>query len=80
LTEDEQLSPTFEDFILANLLYLINIRLPGCVRECYQHLIGKTKILMDYRNDILTGVPVLLSEIENKLYSVSKIDVDGIER
>ena len=80
LTEDEQLSPTFEDFILANMLYLINIRLPGCVRDRYQHLIGTTKGLMDYKNDILTGVPVFLSEIENKFYSVSKTDVDEIER
>jgi hypothetical protein len=80
LTEDEQLSPTFEDFILANMLYLIDIRLPGCVRDRYQHLIGTTKGLMDYKNDILTGVPVFLSEIENKFYSVSKTDIDEIER
>ncbi len=80
LTEDEQLSPTFEDFILANMLYLINIQLPGCVRGHYEHLIGKTKGLMDYKNDILRAVPVFLNEIENNFYSVSKTDGDGNER
>jgi hypothetical protein len=64
LTEDEQLSPTFEDMILANVLRLIDTRLPGLVRELYnnKHAIGKKRSLMDLKKDILGDVPGLFVE------------------
>jgi len=80
LTEDEELSPTFEDLIFANLLFLIDIRLPGCVRAHYQHLIGKPKSLMDYKNDILAEAPSFLREIEGKSSEDYKKDADLVER
>jgi hypothetical protein len=80
LTDDEQLSPTFEDLILANLLFLIDVRLPGCVRDHYQHLIDKTKSLMDYKEDILSRTPEFFREIEGEFCTISEKDGDRIER
>ena len=76
LTEDEQLSPTFEELIFANVLGLINARLPGHVRNNYYHLIKKSKSLMDHRADILEKVPIFLEEINSSLAAVSKSDVE----
>jgi hypothetical protein len=76
LTEDEQLSPTFEELIFANVLGLINARLPGHVRNNYYHLIAKTKSLMDHRAAILEKVPILLEEINGSPAVVSKSDVE----
>jgi hypothetical protein len=49
LTHDEELSPTFEEMILANVLGLIDARLPGYVRQKYQDLLGRAEGLMDYQ-------------------------------
>jgi hypothetical protein len=76
LAEDEQLSPTFEELIFANVLSLINARLPGHVRNNYYHLIEKTKSLMDHRADILEKVPIFLEEINGSPPVISKIDDD----
>ena len=76
LTDDEQLSPTFEELIFANVLSLINARLPGHVRNNYNHLIKKTKSLMDHRAAILEKVPIFLEEINGSLAAVSKSDVE----
>jgi hypothetical protein len=76
LAEDEQLSPTFEELIFANVLSLINARLPGHVRNNYYHLIEKTKSLMDHRADILEKVPIFLEEINGSSPVISKIDAD----
>ena len=76
LVEDEQLSPTFEELIFANVLSLINARLPGHVRNNYYHLIGKTKSLMDHRDDILEKVPAFLEEINGSPPAVLKSDAD----
>jgi hypothetical protein len=63
LTEDEQLSPTFEDMILANVLRLIDTRLPGLVRDQYnKHAIGNKRSLMDLKKEILSNVPGLFVE------------------
>ncbi len=63
LTEDEQLSPTFEDMILANVLRLIDTRLPGLVRELYnKQAIGNKRSLMDLKKEILGNVPGLFVE------------------
>jgi hypothetical protein len=79
LTEDEQLSPTFEEVILANALYLIDTRLPDHVGEHYGDLLGSTKSMMDYKADILAKVPVFLVEIENKVAATS-FNADQTER
>jgi hypothetical protein len=79
LTEDEQLSPTFEEVILANALYLIDTRLPEHVGEHYDDLLGSTKSMMDYKADILGKVPVFLVEIENKA-SATSFNADQTER
>ncbi len=65
LETDEELSPTFEDMILANVLSLIDCRLLGCVRENYQHLMGRKESLMDYKTDIMVQVPTFLIKIED---------------
>jgi hypothetical protein len=68
LEEDEQLSPTFEELILANVLGLIDSRLPGYLRDhWYSPLRIKCRILMDYKTDILTQVvPTFLAEMEGR--------------
>jgi hypothetical protein len=76
LAEDEQLSPTFEELIFANVLSLINASLPGHVRNNYYHLIEKTKSLMDHRADILEKVPIFLEEINGSPPVISKVDDD----
>jgi hypothetical protein len=57
LAEDEQLSSTFEEIILINVLDLVNERLLDCVRYHYQHLSGKLNWLMDPKNDIFVMGP-----------------------
>jgi hypothetical protein len=69
LTEDEELSPTFEEIILANVLCLIDARLMGHIRDKYCQLLGDTKSLMDFQEDILAGVPDFLTEIESSFES-----------
>jgi hypothetical protein len=69
LTEDEELSPTFEEIILANVLCLIDARLMGHIRDKYCQLLGETKSLMDFQEDILAGVPDFLTEIESSFES-----------
>ena len=64
LDADEDLSPTFEDMILANVLFLIDTRLPGFVKDNYHYLVGKKMSLMDYRTDILDRVPTFLTKTE----------------
>jgi hypothetical protein len=66
LNADERLSPTFEDMILANVLGLIDPRLPNHIKDHYHHLIGRAKRLMDFKTDILVKIPTFLTEIENK--------------
>ncbi len=66
LAADERLSPTFEDMILANVLGLIDHRLPNHIKEHYHHLIGRRKRLMDFKTDILVKIPTFLAEIESK--------------
>jgi hypothetical protein len=55
LAEDEQLSPTFEEIILINVLDLMDKRLLDCVRYLYQNLSGKLN--MDLKNDIFVMGP-----------------------
>ncbi len=79
LTEDEQLTPTSEDLILANVLELVDMRLPLLVSKHYEHLLtGKPQSLMDYKNEILARVPAFLREIDGE--TMVKEDLCKIER
>ena len=80
LSDDEHLSPTVEDLILANTLELIDIRLPLLVSEHYQHLIGKTNSLMDHKNDILTKMPLFLKQLEGHCNATLKEELYKTER
>jgi hypothetical protein len=71
MTEDEQLSPTFEEMILSTVLGLVDARLPRHVRDRYLHLIGRKRSLMDYLAEILDRVPLFLAELENGFNAVS---------
>jgi hypothetical protein len=80
LEEDEKLSPTFEELILANVLGLIDIRLLGHVRDKYYQRIGDARSLMDYQEDILNNVIKFLPELDNNLLSVSKTEEGQLSR
>ncbi len=80
LTEDEELSPTFEDMILGSFLSLVDRRLPGHVRDHYKHLFGDKESIMDYKADILNKVPAFLMEIESSIPAVSKNGGDQLCR
>jgi len=77
LQADEELTPTFEEMILANVLGLINPLLPGLVRDKYMQVMGKMRSLMDFRTDILVRVPVFLVEIENPSKGLAKEQLNG---
>jgi hypothetical protein len=80
LTEDEQLTPTVEDLILANVLELVDMRLPVLVSKHYEHLTGKPLSLMDYKNEILARVPAFLKEIDGDTGNMVKEDLCKLER
>ena len=81
LEADEELSPTFEDLIFANVLFLIDSNLLGRVKEDYCHFIGRSKkSLMDYRTDILNHVPTFITKIEDILPEKYCHDLDPFER
>jgi len=79
LAEDEQLSPTFEELILVNVLGLIDTRLLAFVRDKYQRL-GYTKCLMDYQTDILMNVHTFIEELKCNPPAVFKSDVEKLSR
>ena len=62
LDEDEEISPTFEDLIFANVLGLIDCDLLEHVRDNYSLKVDGKKCLMDYKEDILDMVSALLSQ------------------
>jgi len=81
LTDDEQLSPTFEELILANVLGLIDVRLLGHVKDKYYNRLGDARrSLMDYQEDILNNVTKFLPELDNNLLSVSKTEEGQLSR
>jgi hypothetical protein len=81
LDEDEQLSPTFEELILASVLNLINVHLPGHVWNHFlQFSGGEMDSLMAHRADILDRIPVFLAEIESRLAAPARSDVDPLSR
>jgi hypothetical protein len=79
LTEDEQLSPTFEEMILVSVLGLIDTRLPEHVLDHYDHSMGGTQSMMDYKTDIFAKLPIFLMEIESNT-AAPPINADQTER
>ena len=73
LDDDEHLSPTFEELILANVLSVIDNQLPRHIRDHFC-LSGELESLMDYTSDILAGVPTFLTAIHDAVESKSGID------
>ena len=81
LDEDEQLSPTFEELILANVLGLIDIRLPGHAMDHYGcNSMGNSDSLMDFKTDIFGRVPTFIKEIQNNISVSSSKQEDQLER
>jgi hypothetical protein len=80
LTDDEQLSPTFEELIFANVLGLVDVRLLGHVKDKYYNRLGDARSLMDYQADILSNVPNFLTELENNLLFASKSATQQLSR
>ncbi len=79
LEEDEELSPTFEELILAVVLELIDVCLPVRVRK--EYLLGKTeKSLMFYKSDIFAKIPTRLIGIDANLPAESKNDEEPFTR
>jgi hypothetical protein len=73
LVEDEELSPIFEELILAVVLELIDVSLPVHVRK--EYLPGKTeKNLMYYKSDIFAKIPTYLIGIDGNLSAKYKND------
>jgi len=71
LDGDEELSPTFEDVILANVLGLIDFHLLAHVRDYFSQVVGGRKSLMDYKEEILDMVSLFLSEKDTTLSAAS---------
>jgi hypothetical protein len=80
LMEDEQLSPTFEELILVNVLGLINAHLLEHVRDKYCQCLGYTNSLMDFKADILNNEATFLTKQESNFQSFSEIQVDKLSR
>jgi hypothetical protein len=80
LTEDEKLSPTFEDLIFGSFLSLVDRRLPGHVRDHYSHLLSDDETIMDHKADILNKVPAFLMEIESSIPGISRNGGDQLRR
>jgi hypothetical protein len=61
LDEDEQLSHTFEELILANVLDRIDKHVPGHVPNMCCQMFERAESIMDYRYDILNKVATILN-------------------
>ncbi len=80
MSEDEQLSPTFEELILGVVLSLIDTRLPGHVKNEFCQSLKKEQSLMDYRMDILSKAPAFLTQMKANLLAIPKSDEDLFDR
>ncbi len=80
LAKDEELSPSFEELILDNVLGLIDTRLPGHVRSHYISLTEVSNSLMDYKNDILNKVPSFLEEMKIVFPAILRSEKDKLAR
>jgi hypothetical protein len=80
LAKDEELSPSFEELILDNVLGLIDTRLPGYVRSRYIGLMEVSNSLMEYKNDILKNVPTFLEEMKKVFPAILRSEKDKLAR
>jgi hypothetical protein len=80
LAKDEELSPSFEELILDNVLGLIDTRLPGYVRSHYIGLTEVSNSLMDYKNEILKKVPTFLEEMKTVFPAILRSEKDKLAR
>ena len=78
LTADESLTPTFEDHILLTVLQIIDTRLPAKVREVYGPRMEDSKLLMDFKMDILTNVPKLIQDIDINESQVNAMSMEHV--
>ena len=78
LSSDESLSPTFEDHILLTVLQIIDTRLPAKVREVYGPRMEDSKLLMDFKMDILTNVPKLIQDIDINESQVNAMSMEQV--
>ena len=66
LATDEKISATFDDFILLQVLTLIDSRLPAYIRQAYAHKLGKDQTLMDFKSDIFVNIKQFKKDMEEK--------------
>ena len=75
LTQNEILTPTFEDHILLSVIQLIDNRLPAKVREIYGPRMDKNKFLMDFKQDILCNIPKMIEDLNTQDAQVNAISL-----
>ena len=75
LSNNETLTPTFEDHILLSVIQLIDNRLPSKVREIYGPRMDKHKFLMDFKQDILCNVPKMIEDLNLQDAQVNSISL-----
>ena len=64
LTEDEKLSPSFENAIIMWALEKIDARLPAKVKKNYGHQMTGNTTLMDIQPVVFENIPGMLEELE----------------
>ncbi len=79
LAQDEKLTPSHEDLILLNVLFLLHPRLPAFVKENYSDKIGNNKRLMDYKTDILNKAKTYIEEIQSTETQANFIETNTAE-
>ena len=66
LTEDEGLSPSFEDTIVLWALEKIDVRLPRRVRKDYEHRLTGNTYLIDLQVTIFQSIPSMLEDMNKQ--------------
>ena len=79
LAQDEKLSPSHEDLILLNVLFLLHPRLPAFIKEHYSDKIGNQKRLMDYKTEILNKAKMYIEEIQSTETQANFIETTNAE-
>ena len=64
MTEDEKLSPSFEDAIVLMALEKIDPRLPARVARDYEHRLDRNTHLIDLQSSIFQAVPTMLESLD----------------
>ena len=66
MTEDEGLSPSFEDAIVLWTLEKIDPRLPKKVRKDYEHRLTGSTYLIDLQPSIFQSIPAMIEEMDKQ--------------